>query len=582
MTIPTGETKRHLLTVNLEDYYQVGAFNALIQRGQWYRFESRLEKSTLSTLELLDEFGIRATFFVLGWVGQILPELVRTVADRGHEIGSRGFYHRGVRALTPSEFREDLIHAREVLERASRRRILGYRVADGWFEPQDLWALDVLASEGYEYDSSIAPVLRRYSSEPWRRFIHPHHFGDKVLWEFPISSTQVLGNLLPVTGGNYMRQLPTGFVRRATARWHREYTAPMVFYLHTWELDPDQPKISAASWLARVRQYRNLDRMEERLRYYFSRYPMSGIAEHLGLSTMSGHLTERRSNPTFKVPAFVSPPSPAIPAADARTPVTVVIPCFNEELILPYLSNTLASVQAKLGGQYAFQFVFVDDRSSDDTFASLHRMFGDWPDCTIIRHERNRGVAAAIMTGITAANTEIVCSIDCDCTYDPHELGGMIPLLQDADLVTASPYHPQGRVHNVPAWRLLLSRGLSAMYRGLLRKPIHTWTSCFRVHRKSAAVTLQLTRGGFLGVAETMAMLALRGARIREYPATLEVRILGRSKMKVLHTIAGHLKLLGRLARLRITGNTGPRLATVPAERPRSTVAPANVLHRGS
>ncbi len=154
-------TGPHILTVALEDYYHVGAFNRVIQRGQWYRFERRIEASTLRTLDLLDEFRSRATFFVLGWVADTMPELIRVVAERGHEIASKGYYHRNIRQLTPAEFRDDLARAREALERAGGHRILGYRVADDWFQPADLWALDVLADEGYEYDSSVGPIYGR-------------------------------------------------------------------------------------------------------------------------------------------------------------------------------------------------------------------------------------------------------------------------------------------------------------------------------------------------------------------------------------------------------------------------------------
>jgi polysaccharide deacetylase family protein (PEP-CTERM system associated) len=577
------DPKRHLLTIGLEDYYQVGAFNTLIQRGQWYRFENRLEQSTLRTLALLDEYGIRATFFVLGWIARIAPELVRTVAERGHEIASRGYYHRGVRAMTPEEFRDDLIRAREALEHASGTRVVGFRVADSWFDRADLWALDVLASEGYEYDSSIAPLGREFAAEPWRRFVHSHLFGDRVLWEYPISATQVLGNLIPVAGGNYVRQLPHWFVSRAIAGWHKRYSAPLVFYFHTWELDPDQPKISAASWLARVRQYRHLDRMEGILRFYFERYRMTGISDHMGLSTVATLPATPRADLRRLTPDPGSIPvvvegSPA----GKPIPVSVVIPCFNEELILPYLSNTLTSVQESLGGQYDFRFIFVDDRSSDNTWAALNTIFGALPNFSFVRHDQNRGVAAAIMTGIRAATTEIVCSIDCDCTYDPHELGNMIPLLDDADLVTASPYHPQGTVRNVPGWRLFLSRRLSSAYRMVLGRSIHTWTSCFRVHRRSATVDIRLTRSGFLGVAETLATLVLRGSRVVEYPATLEVRMLGRSKMRILQTIVGHIRLLGSLAAKRMFG---PRITRIqsgpPGSRPRVTPPPTRAVNTG-
>jgi polysaccharide deacetylase family protein (PEP-CTERM system associated) len=567
-------TGPHILTVALEDYYHVGAFNRVIQRGQWYRFERRIEASTMRTLDLLDEFQSRATFFVLGWVADTMPELIRVVAERGHEIASKGYYHRNIRQLTPAEFRDDLARAREALERAGGHRILGYRVADDWFQPADLWALDVLADEGYEYDSSVGPILRSYAAEPWRRFAHLHRYGDRTLWELPISTADIFGFLVPIAGGNYFRQFPHPLVRRAVAQWTRTYTAPYVMYFHTWELDPDQPKINSAPWFSRVRQYRNLDRMPQMLRYYLKRYQFTTAATYLGLTpaTIRSETREailpraRISGGVMVLKPTGSPDSLGtadsrglLSAGDAagtavatvpavRTDVSVVIPCYNEELILPYLANTLASVEAHLTG-YAFTFIFVDDHSTDGTNEALHRIFGARQNCIIVRHATNQGVAAGIVTGIQRATTDIVCSMDCDCTYDPHELANMIPLLTDGiDLVTASPYHPLGSVRNVPRWRLGLSKSLSALYRVVLHQRLATYTSCFRVYRRSAAAAVQLDNSGFLGVAEMLGRLDLGGSKIAEYPTTLEVRMIGRSKMKVLRTIAGHLGLLTRLA----------------------------------
>ncbi len=550
----TDAPKRHLLTIALEDYYHVGAFNRLIQRGEWYRFETRLEVSARNTLALLDEFGIRATFFALGWVGDTLPELVREIADRGHEIASKGYYHRDIQQLSPAEFREDLARAREALQRASGQKVLGYRVAGKWLQPSDLWTLDVLANEGYEYDSSIAPTFRSYASEPWRRFAHAHQFGDKSLWEFPISTASLFGLMVPIAGGNWFRQFPHSLVRRAVAHWDRSYSAPFVMYFHTWELDPDQPRISAAGLLPRIRHYRNLRKMGGMLRYYFARYRLTGIGDYLGLATGGIQRARLPEQPERIRPVIPAPGEPVAPAPSDRRAASVVIPCYNEELILPYLANTLKSVEQKLGDRYELRFIFVDDGSSDGTWEALQRIFGPKPNCLLLRHARNRGVAAGVMTGLRNATTDVVCSIDCDCTYDPHELGRMIPLLaDDVDLVTASPYHKDGTVRNVPRWRLSLSKSLSALYRLVLHQKLATYTSCFRVYRRSAALVIEPERGGFLGVLEMLARLDLAGSKIVEFPTTLEVRILGRSKMKVLRTIAGHLGLLVHLAWLRAT-----------------------------
>ncbi len=529
--------RTHLLTVVVEDYYQHSAFNRLIQPSRWRRFETRVERNTDRALDLLDEFGLRATFFSLGWIAEEMPEVIRKVADRGHEVASKGFFHRTLRQMDPAEFREDLLRSREAIERASGRRVLGYRVARGTFTPADTWALDILAEEGFAYDSSIYPRLFCIAGQPFRRFPHDHHHAGRVLREVPLSSFGPSWFTIPMAGGNYFRQVPDALVRFLIARWDRRHEAPFNLYFHVWELDPDTPKIAAIGPLTRIRQYRNLGKMSGLLGDLFARYRFTSIAEYLGLS-----LAESPA-----VPGPARPPSPTTILSEPRLPVTVVVPVFNEELVLPYLANTLDEVSRDLSDRYDLHFVFVDDGSTDSTWESLHRLFGARPQHEFVRHDRNRGVAAAILTGIEHARTEVVCSIDCDCTYDPRQLAAMIPLLSDGvDMVTASPYHPEGEVLNVPAWRLFLSKTLSFLYRRVLNNRLSTYTACFRVYRRSAMQGMVLRNGGFLGVAEMLGRLDLRGARIAEYPAVLEVRMLGHSKMKVLRTILGHLRLLGQ------------------------------------
>jgi polysaccharide deacetylase family protein (PEP-CTERM system associated) len=566
-TAPAAE-KRHILTVALEDYFQVHAFHKLIPQGQWYRFESRLERNTRKALELLERFQTRATFFVPGWIADQYPDIVRTVADRGHEVASQGYYHRSIRQMSAAEFRDDLSRARAALEQASRKRIVGYRVPHQWFAPKDLWALEVLAEQGYAYDASVVPLFWRFVREPWRRFLHSQQFGERKLWEIPLSTARFLGWDMPIAGGNYYRQFPQLLMKHAFERWHRAYSVPFVMYFHIWELDPEQPKIKAAPLLARIRHYRNLGKMPQVLEHYFRTYRFTGIADYLGLDTsgirdQGSGLGDQRSGVGDQgsgVRVRISRPETETKndqresSALTPVPVSVIIPCCNEELILPYLANTLKRVQASLADRYRLHFLFVDDGSADGTWSALHRLFGQWPNSTILRHERNRGVAAAILTGIRNAQTDIACSIDCDCTYDPHELGAMIPLLSgDVDLVTASPYHPQGQVRNVPAWRLSLSKSASFLYRRVLRQKLFTYTSCFRVYRRRALLDLDVQENGFLGIAETIAQLDRRGSKIVEYPATLEVRLLGRSKLKIYRTIFGHLRLLSRLAAARLT-----------------------------
>lgn len=569
--------KTHLLSVMLEDYFHVGAFDHLIEPKQWYRFETRSERNTIRTLDLLDRFNIKATFFVLEWIAQRQPELVREVARRGHEIASRGIYrHRRESLMTTEEFRDDIRRTRDALEQACGKRPLGYRAARHWAEPSYLRALDILAEEGYLYDCSFLPTSANTRGESWRRFVYAHKAGERVVWEFPVSTCNIGGWLVPVSGGNYLRQLPHNLLKHTVEHWHRTYNAPFMMYFHVWELDPELPRISSTSRLARIRQYRKLDKISWVLEDYFSRYKFSGMADYLGaetehstpalhdvesaiahsraveISSSVGESYGLEAPERAEMLGAASALTSASPAP-SLTPISIVIPCFNEELTLPYLANTLRSVEQTLASEYEVRFIFVDDSSVDGTRNALQRVFGTWPNCDFLEHPKNRGVAAAILTGIMNARTEIVCSIDCDCTYDPHELRHMIPLLSEGiDMVTASPYHPEGKVRNVPGWRLGLSRASSFLYRRTLRGGLHTYTSCFRVYRRSAVINLDLINSGFLGIAEMLGRLHLQGSKIVEHPATLEVRLFGYSKMKVAKTITGHLGLLTRMFMLRL------------------------------
>jgi len=549
-----AKPKRHILTVGLDDYYHAEALQGSIHPSQWYRFESRLEQNTLKVLSLLDRFQTHATFFVMGWVAERCPEIVREVARRGHEIGNQGYFNRSVREMTPSEFRDDLARSRDAVEAASGLKVIGNRCARALTDSQDLWSLDVLAQEGYVYDSSLLPRFRSFHSQPWRRFVHRHQLGDKELWEFPFSTWECLGFAFPIAGGNYFRQIPHDLIKSRVDDWNRTNTAPFVMYFHVWEFDDKQPRINMGSSFARFRHYRNLGKTSWVIQDYLETYDFGTVAEYLSQPRQLATQAARQAMPEVNSQASSQiSPGPVAPRAP-KTPVTIVVPFYNEEAVLKYFVNTLDGLEADLGRKYDLQFVFVDDGSTDNTLVRLRESFGQRHNCTIVRHSSNRGVAAAILTGIRQSQTEIVCSMDCDCTYDPRGLQQLIPALTDGvDMVTASPYHPKGAVLNVPPWRLSLSKAASFLYRRILHHKLHTYTSCFRVYRRSAVADLHIREGGFLGVAELLGRLDLRGSIIRECPATLEVRLLGTSKMKVARTVIGHLKLLAELFYLRVT-----------------------------
>ena len=549
-----------LLTILVEDYFHVGAFENLIQQRNWSNFEPRYEQNTRKTLDLLDKHGTTGTFFVLGWIAEQNPALVREIVERGHEVASRGFYHRSLKNLTDEEFREDLRRTNRAIESACGQRPIGFRAAEKLPYSGNEWMLEVLADEGFAYDASFLPKLH---DDKHKRFAHQVHTGGKAIWEFPYATRDLGLGLLTISGGNYFRQIPYTLMRHAVRRWNERHDAPFLFYFHVWELDPEQPRISAASQYNRIRHYRKLDKMEWILHENLDLYDCVGIADHLGLKekvsvkAQASKAKERGSK------------GKTLAARGPRSEITIVIPCYNEEESLPYLANTLRAVETNLmQSGYKPSVIFVDDKSTDNTLAVLHELFDKEKNVRIVGHDVNRGVAAGIMTGLEAAETEIVCSMDCDCTYDPHELVNMLPLMaEDVDLVTASPYHKDGGVRNVPGWRLFLSRGASFLYRRVLRSKLDTYTSCFRVYRRSSLVDTELVESGFLGVAEMLGRLDLDGGTIVEFPAVLEVRLFGISKMKTAKTIVGHLKLLTRLIKMRLFRNSEVIESSIPTEK---------------
>lgn len=565
-------SRAQILTVNLEDYFQAGAFHRFISPRNWYRFESRIEKNTEETLELLAQHDAKATFFVLGWIAEKYPELIRRVANAGHEIASRGHLHQPLLKLGREARREDLRRSRETLEDTVGKPVVGFRLSDGWLHKKDLGFLDELLEAGYLYDSSLMPRRRDFSHQPWRRHIHEQTCSNGTILEIPPSTMPFAGVWLPIAGGNYLRQLPESLMNSAIEKWQQTESSPFVMYFQVWELDELQPRLSVTGRLTKIRHYRNLGRYRTLLPQYLASASFTSIQEHAklngsrlaSLSQQVDHLAERPARVSLfnDVPKTTAEDDSTSGTSGIRRiqrpAATLVIPCYNEESTLPYLHRTMQSLRHELSGQWDLKLLFVDDCSRDNTYEVLQSLFGDDSEIGILRHETNQGVSAAILTGINAARTEIVASIDADCSYDPHELTHMLPrLTHDVAMVTASPYHRDGKVNNVPGWRLILSHTLSCMYRILLGQKLSTWTSCFRVYRKQQIVDLPLVENGFLGTAELAAQLSLHGRKIVEHPATLEVRLFGFSKMKTVHTILAHLRLLSTVVARKLSRSHG-------------------------
>jgi polysaccharide deacetylase family protein (PEP-CTERM system associated) len=254
------------MTVDVEDYYHVSVFDRTVSRDDWHRVESRVETSTQRLLDLFDEHDVKATFFVLGWVAEHRPALVREIASRGHEVASHGFGHRIVYETTPAEFREDVRRSKRILEDQTGRAVLGYRAPSYSITARSLWALDVLIDEGFQYDSSIFPIRHdRYGIPDAPR--HPYVVSRETgsILEIPPSTVRMNPINLPAAGGGYFRILPYSWTRWAISRINARERRPAVFYLHPWELDADQPRLPADAF-GRFRHYRNLSKTELRLR----------------------------------------------------------------------------------------------------------------------------------------------------------------------------------------------------------------------------------------------------------------------------------------------------------------------------
>jgi polysaccharide deacetylase family protein (PEP-CTERM system associated) len=269
------------LTVDVEDYYHVTAFEGHISRHHWDRFPSRVVANTQRVLEMLAQHEIRATFFVLGWVGHRFPELVRQIVTAGHEIGCHSYWHRLVYHLTPEEFRQDVRQAREVLEEASGERVLSYRAPSWSITKQTLWALDILAEEGFRYDSSIFPIYHdRYGIPKANRFPNPIVTGAEPLWEFPASVLRVWKVNVPVSGGGYFRFYPEWLTAHCLDYINCQLGRPFMFYIHPWELDPGQPRLSAGGW-KRIRHYLNLSSTSRKLERILAQFRFGKLSEVL-------------------------------------------------------------------------------------------------------------------------------------------------------------------------------------------------------------------------------------------------------------------------------------------------------------
>jgi polysaccharide deacetylase family protein (PEP-CTERM system associated) len=265
------------MTIDVEDYFHVSVFDGVIPRSQWPELESRVCANTEKLLSILNDAGVTATFFVLGCVAERFPELVRTIAAMGHEIASHGYGHRLVYDQTPAAFREDVRRAKRLLEDSSGTAVAGYRAPSYSVTPRSLWALDILIEEGYLYDASIFPIRHdRYGIPLSPRHAYVVRRSAGTMFETPASTARWAGFNVPVAGGGYFRILPYAWTRWGIRRINCVEGRAAIFYMHPWEIDPDQPRLPAPR-LSTFRHYRNLHCAEARLKRLLQDFRFSAM-----------------------------------------------------------------------------------------------------------------------------------------------------------------------------------------------------------------------------------------------------------------------------------------------------------------
>lgn len=258
--------RKNAMTVDVEDYFQVSAFEPYIAKEKWDTLPQRVEKNTHQILDIFEDSGIKATFFTLGWVAERYPGLIRRIIQGGHELASHGYEHIRVTEQTPDEFRIDVSRTKKILEDMSGHEIKGYRAASYSIGAKNLWALNVLQEEGFKYSSSIYPVKHDlYGMPDAPRFIY-EPIENQDFKEIPITTVRFANKNLPCGGGGFFRFYPYAFSKWAFNRVNNHEDQSGIFYFHPWEIDPEQPRQQSLSLKTRTRHYLNLDKMEYRIK----------------------------------------------------------------------------------------------------------------------------------------------------------------------------------------------------------------------------------------------------------------------------------------------------------------------------
>jgi polysaccharide deacetylase family protein (PEP-CTERM system associated) len=299
------------LTIDIEDYFQVSNFSKVINFPDWDKYECRVERNTFYLLNILDEFNVKGTFFVLGWIAERYSDLIKKIHKEGHEIASHGYSHKLLTLQTCDEFREDVRKSKKILEDITGKDVIGYRAPSFSLNKKSLWALEILKEEGFEYDSSIFPMRwYRFSTSDKLRFPFilngnlsdllncPNSLNklinsldtynsidllDDFIIEFPISTIRIFVNNFPVAGGGYFRLFPYKYTKWGLNKINMQEKKPFIFYIHPWEFDENQPSIKGVSVLSKFRHYINLNKTEVKIRKLLNDFNFSRVKDVLGI-----------------------------------------------------------------------------------------------------------------------------------------------------------------------------------------------------------------------------------------------------------------------------------------------------------
>ncbi|MFC1809139.1 XrtA system polysaccharide deacetylase [Candidatus Omnitrophota bacterium] len=414
---------KNILSFDVEEYFHVENLRDNIARSQWETMHSRLHVGMDTILKILQDHRVKVTFFVLGWMAEHEPELVKKIADEGHEIGSHSYEHKLIYNMTPEEFKTDLVRSIEIIESITGKTVDCFRAPCFSITKRNLWALDILLECGIKYDSSIFPIVHdRYGIHDADRLPNIILARDgKVLKEFPISTLEIFGRHIPFSGGGYFRLLPTRVIA-GMARALNKQGYPLIIYLHPWEFDPGQPKVKS-SWLNSFRHYVNLKTTEHKLRRLLEQIdvgPLKGFAiqedgQYLNLYKASEIRTHKKH-------------------------LSVVIPLYNEVESVEELVKQVDGEVARLSSSY--EILLIDDGSKDGTPEKVKQLKEMYPSIKLIRFKRNFGQTLAMVAGFNKAEGEIIITLDGDLQNDPRDIFKLLDKIHEGyDVVSGWRYY---------------------------------------------------------------------------------------------------------------------------------------------